>query len=109
MNSTNRLAIIALTLTTALIHLYLSGGTDTLFILNGIGFLVLLAVMYLPMPFLDPYRSIASWGLVAFSAVTIVAYFVVNPDPFGSALGLLTKAIEVAIIVLVVMDKRQGG
>ncbi len=107
MNSNNRLAIIVLTLATAFIHLYLSGGTDILFILNGLGFLLLLAVMYVPLPFFDQFRSMAAWGLVGFSAITIVAYFVVNPNPFASALGLLTKAIEFAIIILIVMNKRK--
>ena len=107
--STNRLAIIAFTVATALIHLVISGGSDVLFILNGIGFLGLLGLIYLPLDFLDPYRSLAAWGLAAFSLITIIAYFVVNPNPFGSALGLLTKAIELALIIFIVMDKRQAA
>ena len=103
----NRLAIIVFAVATGLIHLVLSSGSDPLFILNGIGFLGLLGLIYLPLSFLDPYRSLAAWGLVAFSLITIIAYFVVNPEPFSSALGLLTKAIELALIILIVMNKRQ--
>src|SRR4051812_1606406 len=77
--------IFLLTLATAFIHLYLAltaipyFGLNfgvMLFILNGLGYLGLLAALQLPIPQLARFRSVARWALVAFAAVTIVLFFV---------------------------------
>jgi hypothetical protein len=53
-----RLGVVVLTVATAAIHLYLglSSGLP-LFVLNGLGYLTLLAALYLLIPRLLPYRN----------------------------------------------------
>ena len=98
--------IIALALLTGLIHLYL-GVQDgiALFILNGLGFIALVAGLYL-LPQLAKWRSYIRWALAAYTAVTVIAYFVVNNQPFDSGVGLVTKAIEVILIILLFTQQR---
>ena len=103
--------IFLLTLATAVIHLFL-GFTAIpyyglnfgvmLFILNGLGYLALVAALQLPIPQLARFRSVARWTLVAYAALTIVLFFVMAP--FYNFIGYLDKAIEVALIVLLVVD-----
>ena len=98
--------IIALALLTALIHLFLGvQGGIAIFILNGLGFIALVAALYL-LPQLAHWSTYIRWALVAYTAITIVAYFVVNPHPFEDSVGLITKAIEVILIVLLYLQKR---
>lgn len=108
---TTQYAIIALAAITGIIHLFLgiSFCCDTLsilFILNGIGFLDLVGAYYFGgyiSPKLVEMRSQIRWVLIAFTAVTIVAYLVMNFGAF-SPLGLFTKAVEVALIVLLLRE-----
>ncbi len=98
--------IIGFALLTGLIHLYL-GVLDgiPLFILNGLGFIALVAGLYF-LPQLANWRLQLRWALVAYTAVTIIAYFVVNGQPFDSWIGLVTKAVEVILIVLLYLQQR---
>jgi hypothetical protein len=75
----------------------------TLFLLNGIGYLVLVTALYLPQ--LRQYQPIVCWLLIIFTAVTVIMYFAIaglrlNP------VGLLTKAVEIALIILLLIDGR---
>jgi hypothetical protein len=101
-----------LTLATALIHTFLAFTAIPyyglnfgvmLFILNGLGYLGLLAVLQLPVPQLARFRSAARWALIAFAAVTIVLFFVMAPKPY-TILGYVDKTIEVALIALLLAD-----
>ena len=95
------LTLIMLTLTTAYVHLTLGG---TIFLLNGIGYLVLAAGIVastLPIPLVRRLRWLPRIGVAGFALVTIGAYIVIGPY---FTLGLATKAIEVAIIGLVGAD-----
>ncbi len=103
--------IFVLTLATAVIHLYLaltaigSMGFNfgvMLFILNGLGYLGLVAVVQLPIRQLARFRSAARWVLVAFTALTIVLFFVMAPT--YTIIGYVDKAIEVALIALLLVD-----
>ena len=64
--------IILLTIATAGIHISLL-FPDVLFILNGLGYLTLLAALYLPIPALANYRSLIRWVLMGFTALTIIS------------------------------------
>src|SRR5829696_4056660 len=107
-----RVGIFLLTLATALIHLYLALSAIPyyglnfgvmLFILNGLGYLGILAILQLPIPQLARFRSLTRWTLVAYAALTIALFFVMAP--FYDFIGYyLDKAIEVALIVLLVVD-----
>ena len=103
--------IFVLTVATAVIHLYLaftaigSMGFNfgvMLFILNGLGYLGLLAVLQLPIRQLARFRSAARWALIAFAALTIVLFFVMAP--VYTIIGYVDKAIEVALIALLLAD-----
>lgn len=128
-----QLAIIALVVITALIHLQrgigMSGGgppgggapgggapggfnimqllplpMPTLFLLNGLGYLVLVIALYLPA--LQRYQRAIRWALIVFTAVTIILYFMVvglrlNP------IGLFDKVVEVALIGLLLIEDRR--
>ena len=98
--------ITGLALLTALIHLFLGvQGGILIFILNGLGFIALVAGLYL-LPQLANWRTHIRWALVAYTAITIIAYFFVNQNPFDSGIGLLTKAVEVILIVLLYLQTR---
>jgi hypothetical protein len=103
--------IFVLTVATAVIHLYLalsaigSMGFNfgvMLFILNGLGYLGLLAVLQLPIRQLARFRSAARWALIAFAALTIVLFFLMAP--VYPIIGYVDKAIEVALIALLLAD-----
>ena len=59
--------------------------------------------MQLPIPQLAPFRSAARWALIAFAALTIVLFFIMAPKPYP-ILGYVDKAIEVALIALLLAD-----
>lgn len=93
------IAIVLLTLATAIIHL--SFGVP-LFVLNGIGYIGLMVLMYLPPPKFWPLQQIVRFVLIAYTALTVVLYVMGGP-PFD-ALGLATKAIEVLLIAALAVE-----
>ena len=105
------IGIFMLTLATASIHLYLALSAIPymgfnfgvmLFILNGLGYLGLLAALQLPIPQLARFRSAARWALVAYAALTIVLWFIIAP--VYEIIGYIDKTIEVALIALLIAD-----
>lgn len=102
----NSFRIIALALVTGLIHLYV-GVADgfPILILNGLGFIALVAGLYL-LPQFANWTTQIRWTLLGYTAVTIVAYFLRVPQPLDYALGLVTKVVEVALIVLLFLKSR---
>ncbi|GCE30723.1 hypothetical protein KDA_62070 [Dictyobacter alpinus] len=101
-----QIGIIVCTLATALIHLYLAMQPDedlrTWFILNAIGYLVLLVARFLPQ--LASYRRIVNYVLMAYTAVTIIMWLLIGLP--SEPIGYVTKAIEVVLIILLVLDDR---
>jgi hypothetical protein len=75
-----------------------------LFLLNGIGYLVLVSALYLPQ--LHRYQPIVRWLLIIFAAVTIIMYFAIAGFRFNPV-GYLAKVVEVALIVLLLIEGRQ--
>ena len=108
--SPRKISIIILTVATAIIHLALAfyamslGDMTTLamFLLNGIGYLVLLAAYFLPLPLARDYPRLVRWAFIAFTAVTIIGWVA-----FGArnTIGYIDKLIEVALIVLLLTDR----
>lgn len=98
--------ILLLGLATAAIHgivlNMLMGRIDPLFTLNGIGFLVLVAAYLLPQ--FSRYRGIVRWILIAYTAITIIAWLFMGQREI---LGYATKIIEVGLIVALFLDSRQ--
>lgn len=97
------IGIILLTLITAIIHIALG---QPLFILNGLGYLALLAALYLPIPILKRWNRLIRWVFGGYILLTIVLYFVFHAD--GSwqedGLGMVTKLIEVILLLLLIYD-----
>jgi hypothetical protein len=96
------IGIVALTAATAYIHLTLGG---LLFLLNGLGYAGLIGLILLaatpPHPLIARFDWFPRVALIGYTAVTIGGYLVMGPY---FALGWITKGIEVALIVLVVVD-----
>lgn len=106
-----RAAIIILTAATAVIHFrqaFLFLIPDILFVLNGIGYLTLLAALYLPIPRLAAYKNIIRFILIGFTALTIVLWFVITGG-YGAAIAYIDKTIEAILIVMLVIDARFAG
>ena len=95
-------AIVELTLTTAGIHLALGG---LLFTLNAVGYAVLAAAMVVIATVSHPLVRRFDWlprvGLATYTLATIGGYLVIGPY---FTLGWVAKAIEVAILTLLVAD-----
>lgn len=101
-----RLGIILLTLATAFIHLYLvmelwaNGMSGTMFILNGLGYLGLLGALFLPLPFLERFRSFVRIAFILYTLVTIIAWVAIGQR---SAIGYIDKVVEIALVILLWM------
>jgi hypothetical protein len=104
-NDPLRIGVIVLTVGTALIHLYLGLQGFPLFILNGLGYLALLAALILPIPVISDYRSLTRWVLVGYAALTIFLWILVGAR---NSIGYADKIIELALIVLLVLKARNS-
>lgn len=95
--------IIVLAAGTAAIHIYLGLSGFPLFVLNGLGYLALVAALYLPIAPLARYRSAVRWVLVGYAALTVVLWVLVGAR---NAIGYADKLIEIALISLLLMEGR---
>jgi hypothetical protein len=104
-----QIGIIILTLATALIHFSLL-FPDVLFILNGLGYLALLAAYFLPIELARKNHNLVRWLFIIFAAVTILGWVAIGDKSWpDGALGYVTKLIEVGLIVLLVVDGRRSN
>lgn len=96
-----KLSIIALSGTTAALHLLLGVQAGVpLFIWNGVGFVAFAAGQYF-IPQLAPYRREVRDGFLAYTGTTVVAYFLVNGvGGLTSVVGMTTKLVEAGLIAL---------
>lgn len=103
-----QIAIILLAAATAIIHIFLGLPSDQmpgglpLFLLNGAGYLVLVAALYLPQ--LGKYHKYIRWALIAFTAVTVLAWVAIG---MRTNIAYIDKIIEVALIVLLLVEARR--
>src|SRR4029453_8078456 len=95
--------VVLLTLFAAAVHLSLL-FPDPAFILNGLGYLALLAALYLPIPRLVPHRRVVRWALIGYTTLTILAWVAIGER---TPLGYSTTAGEVALVVLLLMEGRR--
>jgi hypothetical protein len=106
--STLRIIIIVTTVVTALVHLALGlggifggnpGGLDYLFVLNGLGYLALLAALFVPnIPVFADNRALAHYLMIAFAGVTFVLYFVFNGFSNLGGAAIVAKLAELLLI-----------
>ena len=107
--SSRQKTITGLAIATGIIHLILailSRGDSLfliLFLLNGLGFIALVAALYF-MPQMADQRGMVRWALLGFTAVTFVLYFVFNWPQVLNPIGVVDKLIELALMVLLWQD-----
>jgi hypothetical protein len=98
-----RVGVVLLTSIAAAVHLSLL-FPDVAFILNGLGYLALLAALYLPIPRLAPHRRLVRWMLIGYATLTILAWVAIGER---TLLGYSTTAGEVALIALLLIEGRR--
>jgi hypothetical protein len=106
--STLRWIIAVLTIITALVHLFLGisgitgphpGTLSYLFVLNGLGYLGLLAALLIRgFPFFSTRPALTHWLYILYTALTFVLYFVFNGFPMGPA-AIVAKLAELLLII----------
>ncbi len=84
---------------------HLPVSLQVLFLLNFIGYIVLVVALYLPA--LRRFQRIIRWVLIIYTAITIILWFLVTGGSY-SLLGYIDKPIEVALIILLVIEDRQA-
>jgi hypothetical protein len=97
-----RIGIIVLTLGTALIHFSLN-FPDPGFILAGLGYLALLASLYLPVPYVTRYRRVVPWIFIGYTALVTLLWVLLGAR---TAIGYTDKVIEIALILLLLIEVR---
>jgi hypothetical protein len=95
-------------LVTGLIHLVLLslqlGELSFLFILNGLGYLALVALFFVNPSFIAERRNLMHYAFIAYTAVTILAWL-----PAEKTLtGYVTKIDEVILIAALFMHLRSS-
>jgi hypothetical protein len=97
--------IVLAAVATALIHIVLAfqfpGGVDPVFILNGLGYLALTALLFLPLPAIYRYHEVVRWILIAYTAVTVVAWYLIG---VRSTIAYIDKAVEVVLVICLTLD-----
>ena len=73
--------------------------------LNGLGYLTLLAALCLPVPQVARHRDIVRWVLIGYAALTIFLWILLGDR---TAIGYTAKAIEVALITLLLLEARRS-
>lgn len=100
--------IVILTVFTAGVHLWIGlavmSPPDAIFILNGIGYLGLLGLLYLPIGMIAPHRHVVRWVLIAYTAVTFFAWLFIGAR---STLAYIDKAAELALIICLWLEWQQ--
>ncbi len=101
---TAQVAIGVLTIATALIHFSRALGDPeiaVLFALNGLGYLLLLALLVLPLPLTAGQRRAVCWVLIGYAALTIALFFVWGAmSGEWPLIGFIDKAIEVLLVIM---------
>ena len=115
--------IIIAALITAALHLAAAfdkqlfpDGPDPLFLLNGLGYLVLLGAYFLPIAFFQQKHNLVRQGFMLYAVVTIITWLVIwvgfyvirDGHSFfdhDSIYGIPAKIAEVALILFLRADK----
>lgn len=101
--------IIVMTLVTAFIHIYLSvlmGKFSLMFTLNALGYLALLAALFLPLPLVRQRRSLVRILFILYTLVTILGWVLT-----GSRIPIayIDKLAEIILVILLWLDRSKNG
>ena len=104
-----QLGVLALGVMTAILHLIVGIEGEWLLLLNGLGYLGLMALLYLPLNFIQKQmKQPLHWVVLGYTVITLVGYFVTHPLGAYDSFGLLTKLVEVLLIVAVWLRLQQA-
>jgi hypothetical protein len=107
--SRTRLAVGALMLVSAAIHLsraLVDPEIATLFALNAAGYVVLAALLVLPIPALTRWAGAIRYAVIAYAGITVLFFFLwgaMSGD--WPVIGFVDKAVEIALIVLLLRER----
>ena len=98
-----RTALALLALVTGVFHITLG---LPMMVLNGLGFLGLLAAYLFKLSFITIPRPSLRWLFMGYTALTIVLYFALRGlEGFTYLPGMLIKLVELALLALLYQDK----
>ena len=111
---TLRIVILVLGIITAIVHLVVLPirgldplqDIDYLFILNGLGYIVLLVVFFTNPTFDRGRTPLLHYAFMAYAVATILAYFAMGGPPYDDKLAWVTKLDEVLLIAALFRDMR---
>ncbi|MGB1287566.1 MAG: hypothetical protein ACPG7F_13585 [Aggregatilineales bacterium] len=96
-------AVAGLIVITGLMHIAIGiQAEDILLLANGVGYMVLGALRYMPLPTLDNVRQLTGFALVPYILVTIAGYFILHEGV--DVLGLINKVIEVVLLAGLLLE-----
>lgn len=104
------IVVIGLVAATAAIHAsraLVAPEIGVLFGLNAAGYLGLIGLLYAPLPALVRWRGAMRWVLIGYTVTTIVFFFLwgaMSGD--WPLIGFVDKAIEVALVALLLRERR---
>jgi hypothetical protein len=106
--------IIVLTLITAAIHVYFFATGDKslllyqLFLLNAIGYLVLLALLYLPLGLPDSIHNLVRPAFIGYTILTIVLYIIISAQSgiWSFPLAPIAKVDEVILVFMLWTERK---
>ncbi|GAP07065.1 MAG TPA: hypothetical protein DEQ80_09545 [Anaerolinea thermolimosa] len=100
-------AIILAAMVTTVIHFFLGlRFGDVLFLLNALGYVGLTGLFLIPLKFLVPFREWIRWILIAYSALTIVLWAIINGTL--DAPGITAKSAEFLLIILLWVERKKS-
>ena len=109
-----QIGVILAALVTAGIHLYYDIFVEDpatpgfwLFLGNVLGFPVLTALLYSPIPLVGRFRRVVRTALIAQATASVISFFYVYLAVLGTSfdrVGLVAKAAEILIIVLLTVE-----
>jgi len=108
--ASSRILVLALVAGAAAIHVsraLVDPEISTLFWLNAIGYVTLGVLYTAPFGALERWRPTIRWALIAYAATTIALFFlwgVMSGD--WPVIGFVCKAIEIALIAVLLRDRR---
>ena len=102
-----QLATLGLTVVTGVLHLVMGFSGDTLLLVNGLGYLALSLAFFLPGSLFNSAQLPLLVVLAVYTLITIVGYFVLHSSAQFTAFALLTKAVEVVLLVCVGLQVSQ--
>ena len=106
-----RISIIALTVSTAVIHFsraIADADIRVLFTLNGLGYLGLVTMLYVTQP--GRRRRLVRRVLMGYTMFTIMLFFVWGlMSGEWAAIGFVDKVIEVVLVGLLLQEDRQSA